>query len=290
MTDPPTSRDPLRAFAFGAVIAAATLAGIVPSMATAAIKTVTIGDTSWSPTSETNRTPLFRGANTIRVVGTNPGIITATGFELRDGVCPDPVGTSGKIVAVGSIKERSARDYAGVSSLILSLPLTQVQSTGNFCGHVYYPPPPVGPLNRDTFTVRIYRRGTVQSITAPTSARGNTEVSITWNGQGIGNATVNPQVTPLPLVLVQRVTSTETQFTANVRFSQCGTHTVQAGHIYDRSAPSALVLDGKYRYQGSASATVKVTENCSSPSPATSQPPVLMKKDPSCGGPGEPPC
>ena len=257
----------------------------------AALKSVSVGTTSWSPTSQTRRTPLFRnGGNTIEIIGKDAGILNAAGVEIRE-YC-NPAGPGGRLIAMGSIRNRSTVNASGSSvyvptgKLTVSIPLMPTQALGNYCGQITYPG---GYLVRDNFTVTIYRRGTVKSITAPTTVRGNTDVNITFRGAGIGNATSYGGVSPFELV--QRVRSTDDEFSARVRFPKCGTFTLAAQTIYDRSAPSSVIDDYQNRYIGSSRATVRVSENCSrTTTTKTYNAPTISTTNCPCGTAGCAPC
>jgi len=257
----------------------------------AALKSVSVGTTSWSPTSQTRRTPLFRnGDNTIEIIGKDAGILNAAGVEIRE-YC-NPAGPGGRLIAMGSIRNRSTVNassssvYVPTGKLTVSIPLMPTQALGNYCGQISYPG---GYLVRDNFTVKIYRRGTVKSIAAPTTVRGNTDVNITFRGAGIGNATSYAGVSPFELV--QRVRSTDEEFTARVTFRKCGTFTLAAQDIYDRSAPGGVIDKYWNRYIGSSKTTVKVSENCSrSTTNKTYTTPTISTTNCPCGTTGCAPC
>lgn len=262
--------DHSRSPSYRRVLAAWTLAAFVATPAVASIRSVHVETTSWNPFAITvkDRTPLFRGDNTLRVVGTDPGITLATRFELRSGTCPT-TSAAGSLVAVGSIKSASVRDYAGLSSVILNLPLTQTQALGSFCGHLVYP---TG--NRDTFTTVVYSRGLVSAVTSADAdgfITGGSPVVFTWTGAGMNPASINTSITPLagvtsgPVAVVGGTAGSSAALT----FAHCGEHRIYSSLLFGTGAPAALVADVRYRYRGSSFATVTVSGNCTPKPPST---------------------
>lgn len=273
---------PLIALFVGALVISA-----LPVTAQASIASVFVDNTSWSPRSDTKRTPLFRnGGNAIGVLGTDAGMLLANeAIEIREGFCG--VTGFGKIIAVGKITSRTTQIVNNIPTarLTLSIPLTATHPRGNFCGHITYP---AGNLSRDTFTVRIYRRGVVTAISAPATAQVMTDVVVAYSGSRIGNAGFFDL--PLPLQLVSRIESTESLYRAKVRFTRCGKHELIPQWINDRSAPTAVMQDWKRHYQGSVKRIITVSGCTTSPTTTTLPGAGTVSGSSSCGGTGQPAC
>ncbi len=270
-----------------AVIVGALVIAALPLTAQARIASVFVDTTSWSPRSDTRRTPLFRnGGNVIGVLGTDVGMLLANdSIEIREGFCG--VAGFGRLIAVGKITNKTTQIVNNIPTarLTLSIPLTATHPRGNFCGHITYP---AGNLSRDTFTVRIYRRGVVTSISAPATAQVMTNVELVFSGSRIGNSGFFDL--PLPLKLVSRVTDNDTVFRARVQFTRCGKHELMPQWIHDRSAPAGLMQDWKRHYQGSARRIITVSGCTTSPTTSTLPGANTVSGSSSCGCTGQPAC
>lgn len=273
------------------------ISALLPALSEAGIKSVQVGTTSWDPDSETRRTPLFRnGNNTIVVVGEDIGLMTAERFVIHENCIPYGVNAGGRIIAVGSIKERTTQPGTlPTGKLVLSLPLTPAHPVGNFCGHLTYP---AGNLSRDVFTVQIFHRGNVQAIAVFESGRAVTQVAsgepvrIRFTGSFFGR-TFSSNIIPIPYILDRVIQNIGTLFEAEVRFTNCGPVTLFPQLIFDRAAPvSVLTEDSKKRFQGGARLPIQViagTNGC--PRTQTYRPsPSRQDADPTCGDPGQPAC
>lgn len=108
---------------------------------------------------------------------------------------------------------------------------------------------------RDVWRARIFRRGVVRSIGAPSTATVGEPVRIRFSGEGFGVAAMRAGG---PLYTVERVSGSDTTAQFDVRFLTCGKMQVGAALLHDFDVPSSEIFSGAAAYQGVTGPTISI--------------------------------
>lgn len=180
--------------------------------------------------------PLYPGENELRLRG--PNVQTATAVQLPPGIA-DVVRLQGNTI-----------DSSGVGEITAHIRIKRAVH-GKFSVRLAYP----DGKQSDTFKARVFRRGIVQMISAPPSAKVGLPIRIRYTGQGFGVAALRDGG---PAYTAERVGGSDGSAQFDVTFNQCGALRLGAGLLHDAQVPASEVLSGEAGYLGAAKSTIVV--------------------------------
>jgi hypothetical protein len=221
----------------------------VTAGANAASITSIVYHTSYTPAQTVS---VWKGL-TASITVNGPGVARAVEIVRTDG---GPA--SGLTVGVNSFRSIPS------PQLILALSSSGSAALGTYRVRIHYPLSRTGgTLPTDSFTVRLFDRGTVTSITKDAGSASNTSVGdrhhFTANGTGLANATISAATLGSLVSDVQVASRTASQ----VRFSfvpKAATSAldVTAGDFFDQTMPN-VAGDGPWGYGGAGTLRLTTT-------------------------------
>lgn len=226
------TRDPVRSLGWLALVLAMVS---TTDVARARLRDVqkTRADSRYAPT---QYVPMYPGDNEIRIHGS----------EVRHAIAVQlPPGTAERVALVSK-----ALDSSGIGELTVSVRIEKAVH-GKLVAQVLYP----GGKAPDTFKVRVYRRGTVQAIVAPSEAKIGAPITVRFTGRDFGVAALRDGG---PFYSVERVRGSDSSAESRLVFHQCGSLRLGEDLLHDAHVPFSEVMSGDASYRGRARATVVV--------------------------------